>query len=257
MRPRIGITASTRHDDGSKPASRLGRAYVDAVVDAGGLPLVLPVLDPSLVDPTLAALDALVLSGGADVAPARYGRQRHPDVYGVDPERDAWELALARAATERGTPVLAICRGQQVLNVACGGTLVQHLPTITDVVHRSPDGSATAVHPVEVMADSLLRHVLGTDRLDTNTSHHQAVDRVGAGLRACAWSPDGTIEGIEAVPGHEANGPGHPRSVLGVQWHPELLTAHPSHHALFHWLVEAAATTAAPRPHTTAPPAPH
>lgn len=247
MRPRIGITASTRRE-GERPTTRQNRAYIDAVADVGGLPLVLPVLEPTFVDDVLASIDGLLLTGGADIDPACYGQAAHPTTAGVDRERDVWELALVRAAIERGVPLLAICRGQQVLNVACGGTLVQHLPEITDLPHRDADGSGSGatVHTVDVEADSVLRRVVDAERLATNSSHHQAVDRIGAGLRACAWAPDGTIEGIEpaATIEPDATADGGERPIVGVQWHPETLTSHASHRALFRWLVDTATATA-------------
>ena len=219
-RPRIGITSS-HHEDGHA----LARDYVEAVVAAGGLPVMLPILAPELAPVALRDLDGLLLSGGGDLDPARYGATPHPDVYGVDPARDAWELALVAAAHQ---PVLGICRGSQVLNVAAGGTLVQHLPDRTSIVHREMDRKRELVHDVEVQAGSRLHGVLGGPHHRVNTLHHQAVDQVGDGLVAVAWAPDGTIEAVEAV---------GDRPILAVQWHPELLIDHDVHAAIFSWLV--------------------
>ena len=206
----------------------MARDYVDAVVAAGGLPVMLPILDPGLAPVALRDLDGLLCSGGGDLEPGTYGQQPHPDVYGLDPARDAWELALVRTAE---VPVLGICRGSQLLNVAAGGTLVQHLPDRTDIVHRQMDRKREIVHDVEVQAGSRLHAVVGGLQLGVNSLHHQAVDEVGAGFAAVAWAPDGTVEAIEAL----GDGP-----VLAVQWHPELLLDHEPHRALFGWLVAAA-----------------
>lgn len=224
--PRIGITTCTHDADG--PVEAVGREYVDAVLAVGGVPVLLPVLDPVHAPTALAGVDGLLLTGGADVDPAAYGEAAHPDVYGVRPERDAWELALARAAE---VPTLGICRGSQVLNVAGGGTLVQHLPDRTDVVHRDREHDRELVHDVEVLPGSRLHAVVGGLRLGVNSLHHQAVEVIGDGLVVTAWAPDGTAEAVEGT---------GDRPVLGVQWHPELLTDHDAHRAVFAWLVAAA-----------------
>jgi putative glutamine amidotransferase len=232
MSPRIGITATpTAIDD--RVAESVNRAYVDAVRMAGGLPIMIPTLDAGDAASILDMLDGLVLSGGGDVAPTRYGQVAVPQVDGVDERRDEWELALTRLATERGTPILGICRGAQVLNVACRGTLIQDLPTITDQVHRANDRCGDVVHAIDVDPASSLAEALGTATVGANTLHHQAVAEVGEGLRACAWAQDGTIEAVESTDA---------RSIIGVQWHPELLTAHGEHRRLFEWIVAEAAT---------------
>jgi putative glutamine amidotransferase len=233
MLPRIGITTSPG-TNGDRPADVLNHAYVDAVADVGGLPILLPILAPSFVDAILDSIDGLVLSGGGDVDPACYGQTAVPEVSGVDQARDAWELPLVRAAMARGVPVLGICRGSQVLNVACGGTLVQDLPSITDHIHRANDRWGEVVHPVEVDPTSKLADAVGTESVGANTLHHQAVADVGDGLRAVAWAQDGTVEAIESDDA---------RAVLGVQWHPELLTDHDTHRRLFAWVVAAASAS--------------
>lgn len=222
-RPRIGIT-SCNHEDGHAVA----RDYVEAVVTAGGLPVVLPILLPDLAPVALRDLDGLLLTGGGDIEPNCYGQAPHPDVYGLDPARDAWELALVEQAE---VPVLGICRGSQLLNVAAGGTLVQHLPDRTSIQHREMERKRALVHDVDVAPGSRLHAVVGGLRISVNTLHHQAVDTVGEGLAAVAWAPDGTIEAIEAV---------GDRPVLAVQWHPELLLEHEPHRAVFTWLVATA-----------------
>jgi putative glutamine amidotransferase len=192
-------------------ASAIPRAYLDAVDRAGGQPVV---VDPAgdLV-PLLDRVDALVLTGGPDVDPACYDEVAHDAVYGVDPAADAAEITLARVAIERGTPTLAICRGLQVLNVALGGTLHQHLPDLPDVDGHGRPGEAGGAHEheIDVAADSLLASVFGTTRVTGSCHHHQAVAKVGDGLRVVATARDGVVEGVESDRGW----------VLAVQWHPE------------------------------------
>lgn len=226
-RPRIAITSCTAAD---APTSEVvGREYVDAVVAAGGLPVVLPVLEPPLAAEALEGAHGLLVTGGGDIDPHRYGAEAHPEVYGVDPRRDAWELALVAALG--GRPVLGICRGAQLLNVAAGGTLVQHLPDVTELVHRDRERDREEVHEVEVEPASRLHAVLGGLRAGVNSLHHQAVDRLGDGLAIVARADDGTVEAVEAVDG---------RQLLGVQWHPELLADREPHRSVFAWLVAAA-----------------
>lgn len=232
--PIIGLTSTPTLTDGhSGPQERMlveavERAYVDAVVGAGGVPMVLPVLDPAAAGDVLDRIDGLLLTGGPDVDPDVYGAEPEPEVYGVDPARDAWELALARST---GVPILGICRGAQLINVSRGGTLVQHLPDRTVVEHRVVDRPGHEIHAVEVDGGSNLHDILGTGFVAVNSLHHQAVDEVGAGLVVTARSEDGTVECIEAQDG----------PVIGVQWHPELLVAHGSHRRIFNWLVTQAA----------------
>jgi putative glutamine amidotransferase len=233
MSVRIGVSTAPGHN-GTRPADVVNRAYVDAVVRVGALPLAIPVLDPGLADAALDAVDGLVLSGGGDVDPRRYGQLPVPEIYGVDERRDEWELSLVRAALGRGVPVLAVCRGAQVLNVAFGGTLVQDLASITDDEHRATDLRDRVVHPVDIEPFSKLAEVVGAGRIGANTLHHQAVCEVGSGLRAVAWAHDGTIEAIESDDA---------RSVLGVQWHPELLVHRTPHRRLFEWVVTEARRT--------------
>ena len=227
-RPLIGITSATLPDERGG-ATAVNRPYVDAIVAAGGLPLVLPVLDPGLAPEVVATVDGVLLTGGGDVDPALFGAEAVPEVYGVDPARDAWEIAVVRAAR---TPVLGVCRGAQVLNVAAGGSLVLHLPEASDPGHRERERRGEIVHAVEVAAGARLHAITGAQDIGVNTLHHQAVDRVGDGLVVTARAPDGVVEAIEAD---------DDRPVLGVQWHPELLTHIDVHAALFRWLVQTSA----------------
>jgi gamma-glutamyl-gamma-aminobutyrate hydrolase PuuD len=230
MTVRIGITASPT-TIGDRPVDEVTRAYTTSVVRARGLPLILPVLDPAHVDDVVDVIDALVLSGGGDVTASCYGAEATPEIAGVDPARDDWEIALTLRALERDIPVLGICRGAQVLNVALGGTLIPHLPAVTDQVHRDEQRVDRPVHPVHVAPGSRLARAMGVTRTGVNSLHHQAVDGVATGLRAVAWSPDGIIEGIEGVADAR---------VLGVQWHPELLPDVAGSPELFCWLIDQA-----------------
>lgn len=227
--PTIGITTYGADEQGK---FCLPTQYVVAIRQAGGVPLLLPPGEMHL-ERLLEVVDGLVLSGGGDIDPARYGGEPHPTLYLVDPERDQFELQLARVAVERPVPTLGICRGSQVLNVAWGGDLVPHLPEDAgaSVRHRLPP-RVPSDHPVRVDPASQLATVLGSTELWVRSWHHQAVRRVAPGWRAVAWAPDGTVEAVERE---------QPGCALGVQWHPELSLDRPSHRRLFEWLVHSAA----------------
>ena len=213
MRPVIGITSYAQEASWGVwrlPAALIPLDYVDAIDRAGGRALVIPPAEDG-VSETLDALDAIVFSGGADVDPAHYGAEPHPETDTPQARRDAAEMTLLQAALERDMPTLAICRGFQLLNVARGGDLVQHLPEeVGHDDHKQIPGEF-AVHPVEVKEGSRLGQLVGpTPRVTSH--HHQALGRVGDGLVESAWAADGTLEGVED--------PSH-RFVVGVQWHPE------------------------------------
>ncbi len=211
-RPLVGISSYGRA--GQRQTFSLPCEYVDVVRLAGGVPIVLPAVEGEIPE-ALDAVDALILPGGGDIDPAHYGGPRHEANYGISAERDGFELALARAALVRpDLPVLCICRGMQLLNVALGGDLVSHIPDrFGDTVsHRHPE-HRPVVHPVRIDPESRLASVLGATELSVHSVHHQAVGRLGSGLRAAAWSPDGVIEAVESER--------HP-FLIGVQWHPEL-----------------------------------
>ncbi|WP_445149428.1 gamma-glutamyl-gamma-aminobutyrate hydrolase family protein [Baekduia sp. Peel2402] len=220
-RPVIGLCAATETAAWgvwTTPAHLLPREYADAVQRAGGVAVLLPPDPAAVADPDsiLELLDALVLAGGSDMDPATYGAERHPQTLGTNAERDAFELALAQRAVERDMPFLGICRGMQVLNVARGGTLLQHLPES----HGHEDHRRTAGawdgndHQVRLSAGSLAARAAGEESHRTLSHHHQAVDAVGEGLVVTGLSElDDLPEAVE-LPGS--------RFVLGVQWHPEV-----------------------------------
>jgi putative glutamine amidotransferase len=212
----IGITTSLapagRH---GLPHLMLGAQYVQAVEQAGGVAVPLsPAHTDASLDRLLELVDGLVLSGGEDVDPARYGQPPHPSLGSVNPERDAMEFRVLEGALRREIPVLAICRGAQLLNVAWGGTLFQDLPSLrpTAMEHRQQAPVDQPRHTVTVEKGSRLRDVLGADVVPVNSFHHQGIDRLAPGLRAVAWADDGLVEGVESADG---------RWIVGVQWHPE------------------------------------
>jgi putative glutamine amidotransferase len=228
MRPIVGITSyaeNARWGVWEAPAALIPLSYVRAVEDAGGRALLVP---PNVegVEETLDALDGLVLSGGADLDPASYGADAHPETNGVRPERDRAELALLEGALARDMPVLAVCRGSQVLNVARGGDLVQHLPEIVGHEGHKETPGVFAEHEVDVLPETKLHDVIG-ERAPVKSHHHQGYGSLGEGLREAARAEDGTIEAIEDP---------SQRFALGVLWHPE----EDEDAALFRALVEEA-----------------
>lgn len=214
-RPLIGLTTymeTARYGVWTTESALLPRVYVDAVEHAGGVPMLIP---PAGVGhhEIVARLDGLILTGGADIEPARYGQSAHERTTVIRPERDEFELGLFAAARAVGLPVLAVCRGMQLVNVAFGGTLVQHLPDAVGHDEHLPTPGIFGRHGVTTLAGSRAREAAG-DALTVSCHHHQSVDTLGAGLRATAWSHDGTVEALEA---DDTAGP----YLVGVQWHPE------------------------------------
>lgn len=236
--PRIGLICS---DNDETPASasyrnQIHARYVQSVVNAGGLPLLIPLQFPLDSIPRLVSFfDGILIIGGNDVAIDRYGGIAHPSVSAPNPERDTLEIAISRMALTQRLPLFGICRGEQVMNVAAGGTLYSDIPSQfeTALRHNQPDEVPIAklTQRVRVLPDSQLFAIVQTERLWTNTFHHQAVDALGDGFRAAAFGSDGLIEAIEY--------PDHPFAI-GVQWHPEGLQDHPEHAALFRAFVAAA-----------------
>jgi len=193
-------------------AAFLPEQYLTGVTDSGGIALLLPPQDPDAADAAIAGMDGLVLSGGADVAPELYGEERHPLTDPARVDRDAWELALFRAAERRRIPVLAICRGLQLVNVARGGTLQQHLPESLGTEKYRIGGGVFAENDVEVAEDTAFADIIRESDVRVHSYHHQGIDRLGDGLVAAAHSDDGLVQAFVDTDG------GH---VVGVQWHPE------------------------------------
>jgi putative glutamine amidotransferase len=242
MQPLIGISCGTFYDrDWCPPSFGHRRTYVDAIVAAGGVPLLMPPLAEADVLRTLYdRVDGLLLAGGGDIAPALYGEEPHEKIGMVDPLRDAAELPMARWAVTEGKPVLGICRGIQVLNVALGGTLYQDVGSqlATDLIHDSSfqkEDWAYMAHDINIEPGTRLATALGVETLPINSLHHQSVKALAPGLRAVAWAADGVIEAIEGNNG---------AFIVGVQCHPEALqaTADPRWQGLFRVFVEAART---------------
>ena len=214
MRPRIGATTyreQARWGVWDDVADLLPTAYAAALERAGAIAMLLPPNDPASAAEALDGVHGLLLAGGADVAPERYGTTRDPHTGAARDDRDAWEIALVHAALARDLPVLAVCRGMQVLNVALGGDLIQHLPDEVGTDLHCPVVGAHGRHAVDVAQGSTLAAIVGA-RVEIATYHHQAVRRLGSGLTATGWAVDGVVEAVEL----------EDRSwVLGVQWHPE------------------------------------
>lgn len=214
-RPLIGLTTYLEQavrGDWDERFGMVPESYLIAVEQGGGIPLLLAPqpFDDETIEHVLGAVDGLVVSGGADVDPGRYGEAAGPHTDTPRPDRDAWEIALVLGAIERGLPVLAICRGHQLMNVALGGSLTQHVPDITAADHGDAPG-AYAPTDVDIVDGTLVRAVLGP-RSTVHCHHHQAIDRVADGLRVAARSSDGLVEAVELPDVAFA---------VGVQWHPE------------------------------------
>ena len=216
--PNVGLTCNVevvRYGIWTEPAAMVPLTYVRAIARAGGRPLLIAPTPHDLQDPgeLLDLLDGVLITGGADVDPSTYGADRHPESEPTSADRDALELALVRGAAERDMPCLGVCRGMQVVNVAYGGTLEQHLPDrLADDIHRG-GGGAFAGHDVDVEPESLAAMAAGATRVAVRSYHHQGVERVGDGLRVTARAEgDATVEAIEDATR---------RFMLGVLWHPE------------------------------------
>jgi putative glutamine amidotransferase len=228
--PLIGISAYSevaRWGLWDMPASLLPRNYADNVAAAGGVPVLLPPV--SGIEGAVSRLDGLIIAGGPDIEPGRYGQQAGPHTTIVRPERDEAEIALFRAARAAGAPVLGICRGMQLMNVALGGTLIQHMPDVVGNDSHSPTPGTMAEHKVTVGPSgsrSRLAAILGEGARVVPTHHHQGIERLGDGLVAAAWAEDGTVEAVEL----------DDVFAIGVQWHPEA----GNDPALFRALVETA-----------------
>jgi putative glutamine amidotransferase len=229
MKPLIGITCyvePARWGVWDIPASLLPHAYVEAVVRAGGLPLLVPPDGAADPDGLLDRLDGVVLAGGADIDPATYAEPMHAATAGVRPDRDGAELPLAKAAMARNLPLLGICRGAQIVNIARGGTLVQHLPDVVGHENHRPEAGVYGVHKVRTKEGSRIAGAIGGSGI-VRSYHHQGIGLVGEGLVATAWADDESIEGLEDPTLAFA---------VGALWHPEAS----ADHRLFTALVTAA-----------------
>jgi putative glutamine amidotransferase len=218
-RPLIGVCAAVERATfgvwKEEPATLLPLTYADAIERAGGMPALLPPDPASAEDPDelLDRIDALVLGGGADIDPASQGAEPHSETIGTNPARDRFEMALARRAMTRGIPLLGVCRGMQLMNVACGGTLDQHIPDRLGHERHRPVPGSWAEHEVRIDPGSLAARAAGSERLIVKTHHHQGVDTIPDALAATAWATDdNSVEAIESPDGG---------FVLGVLWHPE------------------------------------
>jgi len=235
MRPTIGITSYARGRNDHPPTFAVPCGYVDAVRACGALALVFPAGERH-AEHLLDLIDGLILSGGGDIAPTAYGGDHHETVYSVCEERDQFEFSLMRAALARPSlPLLCICRGLQVLNVVCGGTLHVHLPDRFGdrVTHRLPPRLQSR-HPAQIGADSRLATILGATDVEVCSWHHQAIDRLGSSLTPVAWAADGVIEAVEHTD--------HPWC-FGVQWHPEMQLGEQPQRRLFEAFVKEATRT--------------
>jgi putative glutamine amidotransferase len=241
--PLIGVSTSITVDTHPERAY-VNTAYLRAIQHAGGIPVLLPPeLDGGALGVLWKRLGGLVLTGGGDIDPARFGEARHPATSDVSEARDVLEIDLVHRALADDVPLFAICRGVQVVNVALGGSLYQDIadqcrdttnPERTPLRHNQTEPRDGPTHAVKVMGEGTrLGTILGALELEVNSMHHQAVKTLGRGLRSVAWAPDGIVEGLELADGD--------RFVVGVQWHPEELVAHdPAARGLFAALVGAA-----------------
>lgn len=235
MSVRVGVSGIRRQWAGAERQG-VNSAYVQSVVAAGAVPLILPpAIGAAQAMGAIEGLDALVLSGGEDLDPAWYGASASPDLGEVDRERDLLELALFAAARQRGLPILGICRGIQLINVALGGTLWQHLPgeRPSPVNHDRRDARSTRTHDVALEPGSLAAEVLGRTAMGVNSFHHQGIRGLAPALRASGWAEDGLVEAVEGAAGEPW--------LLAVQWHPEEMHADAAapERGLFRALVEA------------------
>ena len=230
-KPIIGIGSDVAVHPGQRDRAFVYTTAIESLKKAGAVPVLLPP-QPENAGDLLDGIDGLVLAGGEDCDPAAYGEERHPTVEPMDPRRQNNDLALAKLARDRGLPTLGICLGLQVMNVAAGGTLIQDIDSVvtTDIDHAS-DPSDRNRHDVRIESSTRLGRILEAQNFNVNSSHHQAINAVGEGLRVTAKAPDGIIEGLEDA--------AHP-FYLGVQWHPEDMPGERSASALFGALVEAA-----------------
>lgn len=214
MRPLIGITASHRNDFNAYYSPK---NYSNAIIEAGGIPVILPITSKEeIIEQNLARIDGILLAGGGDPDPQLFDEEPHPDLGTIDPYRDSFEIALTKKALEKGKPILGICRGCQILNVAAGGTMIQALEGQKEgiIKHRQDAPFHYPTHTVKIVEDTFLYQIFGTTKLRVNSSHHQAIKDVSTEFIVGARSKEGVIEAIEKK---------EEKFALGVQWHPEAM----------------------------------
>lgn len=231
MKPIIGINCDYE-EKGKQPYSFLYRDYGEAIIAAGGIPLLLPIIkDKNDVELLLTKIGGLLLTGGNDIPPHRYGKEKHKNTVCVHPDKDISDFTLLETAIKVKKPILAICYGTQLVNVALGGSLIQDIPSEveTPIIHKDSNNKQYT-HSVTVNKDTLLYKIVGTDRIEANSTHHQAIKKAGKGLTDTAHTADGITEAIEL---------NDYQFLLGVQWHPERMIDIPHHLALFKALVNA------------------
>ncbi len=232
--PLIGITSGIIHNKSGSPICQVGQAYVSAIQIAGGIPIIIPLgIDEENFVELILRLDGILFSGGGDIDPALFDGTPHARVYGISPERDVLEIALIRKALSADKPLLAICRGIQVLNVALGGSLYTHIQDQRDQSLKHdwfPDFPRDKLaHSVRLSPGSKLHQIYGAEGIRVNSLHHQGLAELGQGLRATGFAPDDLVEGVEVEGASFA---------VGVQWHPECLPDDPGSQALFNAFVE-------------------
>jgi putative glutamine amidotransferase len=233
MKPIIGINCDYE-EKGKRPYSFLYRDYSEAVITAGGIPVLLPIIrEKEDAELCVQKIDGLLLSGGDDIPPQRYGEGKKEKTVCIHPDKDISDFAILQAAMQKKKPVLAICYGTQLINVALGGSLIQDIPSecTSAIVHKDVHNKRYT-HPVTIQKDSLLYKIVGTGVVEANSTHHQAIKNLGKGILATAHTADGIIEAIECRE--------YP-FLIGVQWHPECMIDHASHAALFRLLIKASA----------------
>ncbi len=236
FKPLIGITCGLSENRAGSEVCQLGRAYIEAVEYVGGIPVIIPTgIDQVALTELFQRLDGVLLSGGGDIDPAHFDGEPHPEIYGINPERDHLEFSLVRFSLEADKPLLAICRGIQVLNAACGGTLYTHIADQKEPQIKHdwyPDHPRDRLsHSVSLVCGSRLEEIYGENEIMVNSLHHQGVFRVGKGLKGTAFAPDGLVEGLE-IEGVKFG--------IGVQWHPECLPDDHRSQSLFQAFVHAA-----------------
>jgi len=233
--PLIGITSSLVRNRAGSMVCQVGQAYTGAVQSAGGIPMLIPVgLDDAQLSALVKRLDGVLFTGGADIDPQRFNGAPHPGVYGISPERDTLEFSMLDKALSTDKPLLAICRGIQVLNVAFGGSLYTHLADQREntLKHDWFPGYPRdrLSHTVSLTCGSRLHNIYGQDDIRVNSLHHQGIQRIGDGLEAIAFANDGLVEGLSVTGASFA---------LGVQWHPECLPDDPGTQKLFGTFIKA------------------